>query len=472
MDPKKLIDKLPRFDKDKPFRYLGRRVLQAMAEAASANFVIGKRTAPGKYLVVRIVESAVEKESWEQQFAESRAALVKELEREAASRDIQLRSKPELDLLVMTDVEAPREGERAISTVLDDQEVAAAYARLQEEREIILPRRVRTLLLESDPPEAQAYVDHKPVGVTPCRVDDVPDGDHVLTFARPGFLPFEETYRVEPGRPGQRLTFRATLKPEPQMGVLEIKTFPPRARVTVGEETRETPARWRLPAGLVEARVELEEFEPRTFRTELPPTTEERPHRVQLKLKYDGPHRDEIVGRLLIYKPGSYTPRRGDAPRPAPATAPTGSNRISSFFNEVDDLDRTQEWEAPLLTAAPPFEKPEQPEILKEVPLRRGVILIGREDPGSDLVPDLRLFDAENSVSRGCHAWLYVYADISTGATFNTFLIGNNSPAGIRVDGTLVMETRRLSEDSEIEVGNFRMRVVKEIPEPRVEIDF
>src|SRR5205814_4985925 len=122
------------------------------------------------------------------------------------------------------------------------------------------------------------------------------------------------------------------------------------------------------------------------------------------------------------------------------------------------DPERTQEWDLPgiQLTAEP------EPVVLAELPLRRGVLLIGREDPGGGIQPDLRLFDAENSVSRGCHAWLWVYADTSTGATYNTFLIGNASPAGIRVDGALVMESRRLSEDAEIEIGSFRMRVVKQ----------
>jgi len=83
----------------------------------------------------------------------------------------------------------------------------------------------------------------------------------------------------------------------------------------------------------------------------------------------------------------------------------------------------------------------------------------------------VRLFDPENSVSRGCHAWLWVYADTSTGAAYNTFLIGNNSPAGIRVDGDLVMETRRLSDDSVVEIGNFRLRALKSVPTARVEFD-
>lgn len=461
MDPKKLLEKLPRLDRDRPFRFLGRRVVQAMAEAATANLVLGQRTSPGRYLAVRVVPNEEEKESWEQQFAESRAAILREMEREAASRDIRLRSPAGLDLAVLTDAEAARgEAERVLTSVLDPDDLPPALARLQEEREVVLPRRVRTLLLESDPPEAQAYVDHRPAGVTPCRVEDLPEGDHVLTFSRPGYLPYEEKFRVEPGRPGQRLVYRADLTREPDMGYLEVRTFPPRARVTVAGETRDSPARWRLPAGPVEVRVELQDFEPQTVRVNVPVCPEERPQRVQLRLAYVGPARDEVVGRLIVYRPGT------GAARPAPEVP---ANRISSFFRDTDGESVEAEGglpRPPAPAAAPVLE------VLGERPLRRGVLLIGREDPGGELVPDIRLFDPENSVSRGCHAWLWVYADTSTGATYNTFLIGNNSPAGIRVDGTLVMETRRLSDDSEIEIGNFRMRLVKEMPQARVEFGF
>jgi hypothetical protein len=468
MDPKKLLEKLPRFDKDKPFRYLGRRVVQAMAEAATANMILGKRTAPGRYLVVRLVRDEDEKDAWEQQYAESKTAILRELEREAGAREIQPRSVLEVDLVVLTDAEAARgEAERVFASVMEAEDISPVQARLQEEREVILPRRLRTLTIESDPPEAQVYVDDRPVGVTPCRVEDIPEGAHTLTLARPGYLRFEETYRVEPGRVGQKLKFRAQLEPEPAMGVLEVKTFPPRALVTVNGETRESPARWRLPAGRAEVRVELEEFEPVTLSEELPPTTEERPHRLQLPLRYSGPERDEIVGHLVIYKPGTSVP-------PPPPPPDPSAERISSFFREADDPDRTFDWDYPPVQVAPPPPPPpaEPPQVLGERPLRRGILLIGRDDPTGGLRPDIRLFDPENSVSRGCHAWLYVYADRSTGAAYNTFLIGNNSPAGIRVDGQLVMESRRLSEDSEIEIGNFRMRLVKETPQARVEFGF
>ena len=479
MDPKKLLDRLPRFDKDKPFRYLGRRAMQAMAEAATANMVIGQRTAPGRFLVVRLVEGENEKEDWDQQFSESRAALLQELERETAARDIRTRSALGLDLHVLTDADAEKgEAGRFLSTLVEPDEVSGLEARLREERELILPRRTRTLLLESEPPEAQAYVDNRPVGVTPCRVDDIPEGTHTLTFARPGYLPHEASYRVESGR-GPRLGYRAVLEREPEMGALEVRTFPPGARVTItspsGEETRPSPCRWRLPAGPLQIRIEANDCEPQTVDYLLPGTPEDRPQRLQARLKYAGPDREEVVGRLMIYQ-------RGFGPTAAPAEKTwidPAASTIGDFFRQSDSEVGLDEWDLSLQTAtarrvapaaAPPPPAPE-PGLLGEKPLRRGVLLIGREDPGGNLVPDVRLFDPENSVSRGCHAWLWVYADRSTGADYNTFLIGNNSPTGIRVDGSLVMETRRLFDDSVVEIGNFRMRVVKQTPEPKVEFD-
>src|SRR5688500_8862642 len=124
MDPKKLFEKLPRIDpRDKPFRYLGRRVVQAMVEAATSNLVLGQRSAPGRYLVVRVADGPRDKEQWEQQWADSRAAVVKELERESQVRDIKPRSTLEIDLVVLTQQQAEQgEAERVLSTVLDPDE--------------------------------------------------------------------------------------------------------------------------------------------------------------------------------------------------------------------------------------------------------------------------------------------------------------------------------------------------------------
>src|SRR5262249_3317937 len=147
---------------------------------------------------------------------ESRGVLLKEIEREARVRDIKLRSALELELLAVTDAEAPA----ALDAAADPGEAAALLARLREEREVILPRRVRAMLLESEPSEAQAYMDHRPLGVPPCRIDDLSEGEHLVTLSKPGYLLHEETLRVEGGRPGQKMTHRVVLKPEPPMGAL------------------------------------------------------------------------------------------------------------------------------------------------------------------------------------------------------------------------------------------------------------
>ena len=62
MDPKKLLGRLEQIRRDRPFRYLGRRVVRAMAEAATENPLVGQRSAPGRYLVVRLVGSEEERE--------------------------------------------------------------------------------------------------------------------------------------------------------------------------------------------------------------------------------------------------------------------------------------------------------------------------------------------------------------------------------------------------------------------------
>ena len=110
-----------------------------------------------------------------------------------------------------------------------------------------------------------------------------------------------------------------------------------------------------------------------------------------------------------------------------------------------------------------------EPEILGERRLFKGVLLIGRDDRQALVHPDVKLFDPANTVSRGCHAWLHIYSDPGTGAEYNTFVIHNHSPSGILVNGRLVMESAALGDSSELKIGIFRMRVVKETPEPRVE---
>lgn len=457
---RRILEKLPRPAQEKPFRYLGRRTLQAMVDAATSNLVLGRRSTAGRYVVVRLVEDDREREEWEREFAESREALVREIQREAAARSLQLRGAPGLDLVLLTRSELEGDtGRDALQAVVPGGEVDGIRDRLREGLEVILPRRLRTLVVESEPSEAQVYLDDRPVGVTPFQIEEVSEGEHRLLFARRGFLSREERIQVGPEPGPARLTCRARLTPEPEMGRLEVMTFPPGAQVWIGDEVRESPCSWRLPAGPVEVRAVLDEYREAVEVVDLRPEDEERPRRLLLRLDYAGPDRDEVVGRLIVYKPGTFR---------APGSEDDVARRLRSFFGDDPDATDLDGWD--LSAVAPP--EPVEPVVLGEMPLTRGVVLIGRDDPSAELQPDVRLRDAENSVSRGCHAWLWIYADRSTGADFNTFLIGNCGGSGVRVDGEPVTGTRRLPDDGFLEVGRFGMRIVKEVPEPSVELRF
>ncbi len=467
MDPRKLLGELVHGEKsravlerlasarrDQPFRHLGRRLVQAMIRATAANPVAGKRSAPGKYLVLRVVATEPDRELWETQFAEGRSALEKEMVREAEVREIELRSPAHVECHVLSEAAVARgEVERLVYALFETDDAPGIAARLHHDGEVILPRRTRTLRIETEPAGAQVYVDHRPVGVTPCAVEDLSDGEHTFTFHRPGSQAREEVHRIEASPPGERLLYRVALEPEPTMGVLQIRTFPSRARITIGDEQRLSPVTWRLPCGGVQVLVELDDFAPQVLDLDLPDSTETRPYAVQIRLDYIGPFRDQVAGRIAVYRIRDGAPRR--------TADPEDRNSIGRFFADTDPILEPEDGEPG-----------QHLEFLGERELRRGVLLIGREDPRGGLRPDIRLIDAENSVSRGCHAWIHVYADAGTGAEFNAFLIGNNSPAGIRVDGSLVTETRKLSEESEVEIGNFRLRLLKAMPEARVEFDF
>lgn len=496
--------RVPRFDGARSLRYLPRRVVQAMAEHASANLLLGERTVPGRFVVLRLAANEGEREEVERQFAESYAVILQEIAREAAARDFRVRGELALRLRTFLPSEASGvrreplvktiEGEEAEwESIGGDNDPALAGSRpvldaltpharhrreavvdltpeiaerLLAERELILPERLRTLLIESRPPGAAVYLDSRQIErVTPCRIPEVPPGPHTVALALPGFLPHEMAVEVAESGEGE-IRADADLEPEPPMGVLEVVTFPTQATVTVegvsgatGQIARSTPARLRLPAGRVRVRLERADYEPVTVEHELPPGSENAPGRLQVRLQYAGDDRNEPVGRLIIYKPESGTGVPVDL-RPLDRPEDT----IASFFRDQGvDLDG----ESHVTMEAGSSEA--EPKILGERPLFKGVLLIGRDDRHALISPDVKLFDPANTVSRGCHAWLDIYTDPGTGAEYNTFVIHNHSPSGILVNGRLVMESAALSDVAELRIGIFRMRVVKETPAPRVE---
>jgi hypothetical protein len=468
-----------------------------MADHASANLLLGERTVPGRFVVYRLATDEVEREEQERQFAESYEVILQEIAREAKARDFRLRGDLAVRLHVVVEATG-RGGEatpggRGLAEAEGASEAAAAgeepgrenasvpvppspprplalspdlWARLQAEREVILPEKLRTLLVESRPSGAAVYLDNRQVErVTPCRVAEVPAGEHALLLALPGFLPQETIVEVPELGDGE-IRVTVDLEAEPPMGVLEVITFPSQATVTVADApgaaapvSRATPCRLRLPAGCVRVHIDHTDYEPREVEDELPAGNEGAPGRLQVRLQYAGDDRDQTVGRLIIYKPESSAPPPSDL-RPLDRPEET----IATFFRDQGvDLD-----DASRVTMGGGAADAE-PEVLGERPITKGVLLIGRADRHALVTPDVKLFDAANTVTRGCHAWLHVYTDPGTGAEFNTFVIHNNSPSGTLVNGRLVMESAAIGDEAELRIGIFRMRVVKETPSPRVE---
>ena len=452
--PLGFLNHLPRWESPRPLRFLARRVLQAMGAHVQNNYSLGERTAPGRYLAVRLLEHEEERERWEQEFAESRAAIEQEVTREAAARQWKLRAPVSIQLVALTgeQLQDPAVAERLASLSAEN-----LLARLPEEGEIIVPLRARPFRFESVPPGAAVYVDRRQLASpTPCAADDLTPGRHRVRMALPGYLIAEQDFDVPSGASGDH-SLTVQLQPEPAMGYVDVVTYPPGASVTVAGQTREAPFRLRVPAGEHEITAALEEYAPATAGVRVTPGNESGATRVSLRLQYAGPDKGEVAGRLIVYKPLPLD--AAPPPRPAPTRIP-GSPGLSDYLGGGQERDVF--WDLP--PAAPPTL-----EVLGERPLYKGVLIIGREDPEAPIVPDVKLFDPGNSVSRGCHAWLHVHADPGTGGEYNTFVLGCASPLGMLVNDEPVHGIVTLGDETDVQIGRFRMRIVKELPEARVE---
>src|SRR5206468_1694085 len=96
----------------KSLRYLPRRIVQAMADHASANLLLGERTVPGRFIVFRLAADEIEREEQQRQFAESHEVILQEIAREARARDFRLRG----DLAVRLEVVVQATGDRRQAT--------------------------------------------------------------------------------------------------------------------------------------------------------------------------------------------------------------------------------------------------------------------------------------------------------------------------------------------------------------------
>ena len=97
---------------------------------------------------------------------------------------------------------------------------------------------VSGLLVETDPTEAEIWIDGEPEGTSPLELNGLPFGEHTVRIAKDGFLPLEESFDLAEGEPVDPLVF--ALQPE---GIsLFLESVPAGAAVTVdGKSLGTTP---------------------------------------------------------------------------------------------------------------------------------------------------------------------------------------------------------------------------------------
>lgn len=440
---------------DRPLRLLRRRLLQAMAGCAGPARLLGRRQAPARYRVFRSLADEAAVREWAEYWKENEAEVIRFLEREARVREIDLPGRPMCDLFPFR------------SGTLEDPEVlnrlsllagipAAQFSeRMETSPELIVPTPLCTLSVAADPEEAQVYLDGRPVGVSPLTLPELPAGAFRLLLIRPGRVPWEREILVSPQPDGRPHTILANLAPEPPMAWILVRTAPSGAAVRLNGEVRTSPCRWRVPAGRATLTADRPGFVRRVEPVEVSPAESGPTNTQPIFLRLDDARpREEPAGRLVIYRPGTLIASTGQASAAVPADAGDPTASIRDFFLDPDE-SRVEP----------------SGDILGQVDLHYGVTLLGRPDAEDPVQPDVRLFDPTNSVSRGCHAWIWSYPDRSTDRTFNSFVLGVVSAKGVNLDGRQVAvdETVVLPDDALLQVGRFPIRLIKYNREARME---
>jgi len=124
--------------------------------------------------------------------------------------------------------------------------------------DVSLQSTASTLMISSEPPGATLTVDGVGKGTTPCTIEDIVAGDHVVEASLDGYEPVRQTIRTQAGRSE---TVSMTLKAVPSE--LQILTSPSGAEVYIDNQLRgQSPLTVRdLKGGRYRVRVQLEGYD-------------------------------------------------------------------------------------------------------------------------------------------------------------------------------------------------------------------
>lgn len=429
------------------FDQLPHRLRAAMVDHIENNRLARTRSIPGRWTILRLVESDEEREQWERRWSEAGPALLKNLEDEFGGREIEIKNSLRVNLILFTREQIEQKDPLPGNLSLASLKGASPVSVLAAQDELILPEKLRTIRFTSDPDQADLFIDQKQVGTTPCTVE-IPDSSFLLILDRPGYL--RHTASIETGQLPEliRSGCHVTLEKAPETRMLELLAYPPGTGVTINGETRIAsaglPIKWKQPLGTTEIRFEAPHYVTETQTVEITGGEDDRPLKIFQRLLYNGSDKDEIYGHIQIF----YTDEAeaGSAARPSEEEPSDGSATLSQWMQASAGEEAA--------SAAP--EPPRTPK--SQHPLRRGIYLFGRLHPDEPVKPTVRLQDDFNTVSRGCHAWLWVYEDSSTDAPFNAFRLGRGGAAPVIVNGRPITSPVLLNDGDEIDIGNFRLR--------------
>jgi len=119
------------------------------------------------------------------------------------------------------------------------------------------------LAVQSNPPQAEVYLDQTLIGETPIKTEDIGPGQHQLKITKAGYVPFEKSFTAQKGK---TQTFSVGLK---KIFLLQIFSNPAQAEVFINDKYMGlTPYRQKTASGrLLSLQIKKEKYQ--TFSKDL-----------------------------------------------------------------------------------------------------------------------------------------------------------------------------------------------------------
>lgn len=125
------------------------------------------------------------------------------------------------------------------------------------EKEKYKPKPTGKLILNSDPPQSEIYLDAKPMGITPAILQSVIAGERNITLMKDGYEDYIEKITLNPNE-----TVNKDIKMKKKTGALSIETIPSGAEIYIaGYKKGVSPININLIVGKYKVKATKEDYE-------------------------------------------------------------------------------------------------------------------------------------------------------------------------------------------------------------------